>query len=335
MPTCLSHILTYKEQERVYLAVLLYFCGMQQTAKFHLLVILTILVWGLTFASTKVLILHGLSPTSIMLLRFVLAYLGMWVLTRGRLFSRSWRDEGWMLLAGMTGGSLYFLTENVALSITTTTNVAIVISGTPLLTALLTHRFVKSEPFRLKFLLGGLLAVVGIALVVLNGQFVLSLNPLGDVLTLCASLCWACYNIVIKKLSHYSVAFVTRKVFFYGILTILPVYLFRPFHLPATLWSDPYLWGNLLFLGVVASLLCFLSWNLCVERLGIMVCANYLYLTPIVALTVAWSVLGEQLTMFSIGGAALILTGVYIAERKSSTIPTTKDNPLKTNPNPV
>lgn len=284
--------------------------------KYHLLAILTAVVWGTTFASTKTLIQHGLTPATIMFLRFLLAYIGMWLMAPRRLRADSWKDELWFVVAGMTGGSVYFLTENTALRYTTASNVAIVISVTPLATALLSHFLVRSEPFRRQFLYGGLLALSGIVLVVLNGHFVLRLNPLGDVLTLMAVLSWGAYSILLKRLRHYSSAFITRKVFFYGILTILPVFLFETFSASAALLEDPHVWGNLLFLGVIASLLCFLSWSFVVKKLGIVVCTNYLYLNPVAALIVSATVLQEKLTIVSLVGSALILAGVYWSERK-------------------
>ena len=284
--------------------------------RYHLLAIATSVVWGTTFASTKTLILHGLTPATIMCLRFLLVYAGMLLIAGKHLRAQSWRDEGLLALAGVCGGSLYFLTENTALRYTTSSNVAIIIAITPLTTALLTHLTMKSEPFRRNFLVGGVIALCGVMMVVLNGHFVLELNPLGDVLTLAAVVCWAFYGILLKKLGHYPASFVTRKVFFYGILTILPVFLVEPFNARPDALADPTVSLNLLYLGVVASLLCYLSWSLVVKRLGVVVCTNYLYLNPIAALCVSAFILQEPFTPVSVLGSALILAGVYISEKK-------------------
>ena len=90
----------------------------------HLAAIVVVGIWGLTFISTRVLIENGLTPQEIFLLRFLMAYVGIWFISPRKLFCHNWRDEGWMLLGGITGGSLYFLTENTALEVTLTTNVA-------------------------------------------------------------------------------------------------------------------------------------------------------------------------------------------------------------------
>ena len=284
--------------------------------KYHLLAIATSVVWGTTFASTKILIRHGLTPATIMCLRFLLAYAGMLFLARSPLKARSWKDEGLLALAGVTGGSLYFLTENTALRYTTSANVGILVAIIPLATALLTHAVVRGEPFRRNVLYGGALALCGVAMVVLNGHFVLSLNPLGDMLALAAVVCWAFYGILLKKLGHYPTAFVTRKVFFYGILTILPAFLFDPFNASGSLLGNPVVGFNLLYLGLIASLLCYLSWSLVVKKLGVVVCTNYLYLNPVAALCVSSLLLHEPLTPVALCGSALILVGVYISEKE-------------------
>ena len=83
-------------------------------AKYHILAILTVAVWGTTFISTKILINNGLSPQEIFLLRFIIAYIGIWFISPRKIFSDSIKDELTMFAAGLTGGTLYFLTENTA-----------------------------------------------------------------------------------------------------------------------------------------------------------------------------------------------------------------------------
>ena len=79
---------------------------------YHLIAILVVAIWGLTFISTKVLINHGLTPQEIFFYRFLIAYLGIWVISPKRLFTSNWKDELWLMAGGFFGGSLYFFTEN-------------------------------------------------------------------------------------------------------------------------------------------------------------------------------------------------------------------------------
>lgn len=198
---------------------------------YHLIAILTVAIWGLTFISTKVLINHGLTPQEIFFYRFLIAYLGIWVISPKRLFTNNWQDELWLVAGGIFGGSLYFFTENTALGITQASNVSFIICTAPLLTTILSLLFYKSEKASKGLIYGSLLALMGVGLIVFNGSFVLKISPIGDLLTLLAALSWAFYSLIIKKMAgRYPTIFITRKIFFYGVLTILPAFLLHPLH---------------------------------------------------------------------------------------------------------
>lgn len=289
----------------------------QGTGRYHLLAILTVAVWGTTFISTKILIENGLSPQEIFLLRFVIAYVGIWLLSPRKLLADSRKDELWFLLAGLTGGTLYFLTENTALSLTQTTNVAFIICTTPLLTTGLSLLLYRQEKAGKGLLAGSLVALAGVGMLIFNGSFVLKLSPLGDVLTLCAGVSWAVYSLIIRRLSgQYPSVFITRKVFFYGILTVLPVFAVHPFSFPAEGFLRSAVWMNLLFLSVLASLACFVAWNVVLKRLGTIQSSNYLYLNPLFTTVAAHLFLQEQLTVYAVVGVLLVLGGVFVAARK-------------------
>lgn len=285
-------------------------------ALYHSMAIVTAAIWGTTFVSTKVLISHGLTPAQIFFCRFLLAYIGIWLVCPRKLFAGSLKDEMLMAAAGLTGGSLYFLAENTALGITLASNVSLIICTTPLLTAFLSSLVLKSGRPTLRFIVGALVALAGVALVVFNGRFVLELSPLGDILTLTAALMWASYSIVMKLLENkYSPSFITRKVFFYGLLTILPVVLFSADRPDFSLLQDTIVVSNLLFLGLVASLLCYLMWNTAIKQIGIVRATNYIYMTPVVSMVTAAIAINEKITPIAIAGSILILLGVYSAER--------------------
>lgn len=295
---------------------------------YHLMAILTIAIWGTTFISTKVLIWNGLSPTDIFFYRFVLAYVCMWAIAPRKLFSNNLKDEFLFLTAGLSGGTIYFVTENTALGITLASNVSLIVCTSPLLTTFLSYLFKQKEPFTKHLLYGSLMALIGMGLVVFNGSFILKINPLGDLLSLIAALMWAFYCLTLKQLdSKYSTLFITRKVFFYGILTILPSFLFRPLNWDNAVMLQPIVLFNLLFLGVIASMLCFIMWNTCVKELGAVRSTNYIYIVPLVTLVTSAIIIDEKVTPIALMGCVLILCGVYLAERKTN--PTFEAKPKK------
>lgn len=284
---------------------------------YHLIAIFTVAIWGLTFISTKVLITAGLSPKEIFLLRFLIAYVGIWFISPRKLFANGWKDELWLLLGGITGGSLYFLTENMALGITLATNVAFIVCTAPLLTTIFSLMIYKHVKATRALMGGSILALVGVAMVVYNGSFILKISPLGDFLTLIAALSWAFYSLIMKKMTaRYNTIFITRKIFFYGILTILPAFLFQPWQADLSLLVQPSILLNLLFLGVLASLVCFAIWNVVLKNLGTVRASNYIYLNPLFTLVGSAFLLNEHLTVVALIGAACIMGGVYIAGKK-------------------
>ena len=288
---------------------------------YHFVAFIIVAIWGSTFVFTKMLLLAGLSPAQIFTLRFIIAYvllMGYSLSKRSfRLFSDNWRDELLMLVLGITGGSVYFLAENAAMLFTTATNTSLIVCSCPLFAMLLFAVVYRhSEHISKVQALGSVLACMGMAVVVLNGHFVLHLSPLGDLLAFAACLCWAVYSLLMKPATEkYSTLFITRKVFFYGLLTIIPYYLIVPgFPSLDVLLRFDVLW-NLLFLGVVASMICYVAWNWVISHLGAVVATNWVYFNPITTILFAWWLLHEQITIWFLLGTVFILVGMYLADK--------------------
>ena len=275
-------------------------------------------LWGTTFVSSKVLLNAGLMPADIFFIRFVMAYICMLALSHKRLLSDNIKDELTLIGLGVMGGSLYFLTENMALLYSTTANVSIIVSTTPLVTALLLAMFYRSERLNRKQIIGSLIAFVGVVMVVLNGQLVLHLNPAGDALAFGASLTWAFYSLFMRRImSRYSPDFITRKVFFYGILTILPYFaLIHPINLDMSIYSSPVIIGNLLYLGLLASTGGYLLWNWVMQRLGAVKSTNYIYLQSLITMLAGAVILDERITWMGLLGAIVLIAGMFLAVRK-------------------
>lgn len=294
----------------------------------HLLGLLTACIWGSTFVASKVLLNAGLTPAEIMCLRFVLAWLLMLPWCHKHLIPsikgskaqriRSWKDEGLFLLLGLSGGSLYFLSENTAVDISSATStVALLVCTTPIVTALMNRCLHRDEHLSSRFLGGSMVALAGVSLVVFNGVFVLDDDPLVILLSIGASVMWGIYSLIIRVVEkRYSSAVITRKVFFWGIVTMLPICTTHQTNW--ALLTHTSVMGWLLFLGLIASLGCFLVWNIVLRRIGIIAAGNYLYFNPVTSLFVAYWVLDERITWLAIVGCVLTVTGVYLCNRKAS-----------------
>lgn len=289
---------------------------MNQKLLWHLLAVGVVAVWGTTFVNTKILYNSGLTPSEIFFLRFLIAYVAIWFISPRKLFANSWRDEGTMLLLGITGGSLFFVAENSAVGLTYVNNVSFITSTSPLVTVILGIVFVKSIKATWTLIVGSLIALVGVGLVIFNGSFILHLNPWGDLLALLTAVCWAVYTLLMKSVSErYSAVFITRKLFFYGLLTVLPMFLIDPWTVSLATLLTPKVAFNLLLLGLVASFLCFALWTVVIERLGVMTASNYQYLNPITTVVASAIWLSEPMTAIAYIGSALILIGVIVSNK--------------------
>lgn len=281
----------------------------------HLAALATILIWGTTFVSTKVL-LRDFTPVTVLFTRFVIGYAFLWCVKRRMLPFSGWKKELLFAGAGLTGVTLYFLLENIALTYTLASNVGIIVAVVPFFTALLAHFLLKGERFTPRFFLGFVAAITGIFLIMANGAFVLELNPVGDLLALAAAFVWAVYSILMKKIGVNTSNMVacTRRVFFYGIAMMIPVLFLLPVNFDGDLFLKPVNAANLLYLGFFASALCFLAWSRVVEVLGAVKSSVYIYMVPVVAVMASAIILGERLTWISLTGIFLTLCGVMISE---------------------
>ena len=168
----------------------------------HLIALLTVLIWGTTFISTKIL-LKDFSPVEILLIRFVLGFLVLTAIYPRWLPFKEKRQEILFMLAGLCGICLYYLLENIALVYTQASNVGVIISAAPFFTAIAARFIIGDERLNWNFFVGFVLAMIGICCISFSGQSALQLNPLGDILALLAAIVWALYSILVRLLNQY------------------------------------------------------------------------------------------------------------------------------------
>ncbi len=285
----------------------------------HLAGIAAVTMWGYSFVSTKVLLDYGLGPVQIYVLRFILAYGIVLLFSHKRLFAHSFREEWLMALCGITSGSLYFIAENTALNYTLATNVSLLTSLSPLITAIMVALLYKSEHLGFGMWVGSLMALAGVVCVVFNSSASFEVRPLGDFLSVAAAFSWAVYSLVLRRINAaYDVWFITRKTFFYGLVTALPFLAFESSDVSLSLaLLDGEVIGNLLFLGLGASMTGYLLWAFSVRRLGAIRANNYMYFQSIITMIVAAIVLGEQITLLGCTGIVLIIGGLWMGDNIS------------------
>ena len=283
----------------------------------HVAAAFTILVWSTTYVSTKVL-LQDFSPAEILFFRFILAYLLLFLLSPRPLRPGSWREEMPFAAAGLCGVTLYFLFQNIGLTYTLASNAGLLVSVAALSTADLAFITGSRGILHRWFILGFFVSISGVFLISFNGSFILELNPLGDLFILLGALSWAFYSNILALLSKsgYTLIQRTRKIFFYGILLMLPALLLLDFKPDLSAFAQVENLANMLFLGLGASAFCFLTWSYAVSAIGSVKSTTYLYFSPVITIVFSFIMLREPITWASATGTVLIIAGLVLAEHK-------------------
>lgn len=288
---------------------------MDKRYKGHFAAFFTILIWGLTFISTKILLV-GFKPVEILIIRFVIGFFALRLVCAEHMGRLSFKREILFALAGFFGICLYYLLENISLIYTMASNCGVIMSFAPFITAILSKIFIKSkEKLGINFFLGFIVAITGIALICFNGAK-FKLNPLGDILALGAAFVWGGYSIVSKKIStlNYPLIPAVRRTFLYGILFMIPAAFIFKFNPDFSLLKNPVYLFNVLFLGLGASAACFVSWNYAFNTLGIVKTSVYIYLVPVITVFASVLILKEPFTFFTLTGTILTILGLFISK---------------------
>lgn len=285
----------------------------------HIAAAVTIIIWGTTFISTKIL-LEEFRPVEILFFRFVIGLAVLVIVYPKRLGRTSLSKEFTFAAAGLCGICLYYLLENIALTYTLASNVGVIISIAPFFTAMLAHFLIRDEePLRILFLAGFIVAMLGICLISFNGAK-LKVNPLGDLLAVAAALVWACYSLLTRKISTYGYNTIqtTRRIFIYGILFMFPMLFLSDFNWDISRFVKPEYLFHIVFLGLGASALCFVTWNFAVKQLGAVKTSIYIYMVPVITVVTSAIVLKERITPMAALGTFLTLAGLLVSQGKAN-----------------
>lgn len=289
-----------------------------------------VFIWGITFVSTKYLLSY-FSSFEILCIRYLLAYASLWILSPRKVELKESKDKFLFLCAGFCGVTFYQFLENMAISYSNAGNVSIIVSGTPLFTAIIAQIFAKEKNLSFNFFLGFFIAMFGIFLVCFDGAVVLKLNPKGDFFALLASISWGFYSLFVSKINSrgYKNIIATRKIFFYALICMIPVAIIAKvffkssdanfginFNLQENIarFININNWFNLFFLGFFASALCFMAWSFACRSVGTVKMTVGIYLIPAVTIVFAFFALGEKLTPKGIIGTLLTICGLIISQ---------------------
>ena len=289
-------------------------------AVYHLGLFIAAAIWASTFINIKVVLLQ-LPPNTIAFLRFLVASLalGLYLLCTGQpVINR--RD--WLRLAacGLTGVTLYNFLQNQGLQYAGATDAAIMTATSPVFLTLFAWLLLKERTTRAQTL-GIIIALAGSVLVATNGSLAgFALNRLrfyGDFLVLLTGLAWAIYSTLVKTLlERYPAITVLAYTTFTGTLFLLPLSL-AEHHLNFAAVTLP-VWLNIFYLGLFASALSYLIWNLALSRVPAVTAAAYIYLIPVLTAMMGTLYYRKAPGLFTVAGGLIVLLGTCLASKSEA-----------------
>lgn len=275
------------------------------------------LIWGALFPIVKP-ALEMIPPYTFTLFRFLVAMAVLLPLARKDILPLLRSPDKWrIVLLGLLGLCLAQVTQTLALKLSTASDIALLSMAAPLWIVVLARRWLSERLNWLKGL-GFIIAVIGILLILWpqeSGGPWLSQRILGDAIVMITGFCWACYNVIGKKMmERYKPLAVTATAGIFGTLAIIPFATWEVLSgqtAEFTLVSV----GAVLYAGLLVTALGFVVLFWALSRIRATQAGIMMYLQPVAGTLIAWSLLNEQLSSMFIIGGLLILAGVYVVTR--------------------
>ena len=279
----------------------------------HILAIATVIVWGATFVSTKVLLGH-FTAEEILFLRFSMGLIALWLYKPQRIKMKEKSHYLYFIGASFTGLFLYYLCENIALGYGDASLIGVIVSSAPIFSGILSAIFLK-EKLSKNFFIGFAFAMTGLFLLSWTAEST-GVQILGIILAFAGAISWAFYSILIRKITFfgYDSFEITKYTFLFAVIMMIPVAISSGFRVKAVLTMNLTVFLNLVFLGLIASALCFVTWSFAVKQLGVLKSSVYIYASPVVTVVLAAIVLGERMNAREILGTVLVLLGLVLSE---------------------
>jgi len=284
----------------------------------HLSLLAVVVVWAGSFSVIKALLDDGVAAIDIAILRYAIAAPGFaFILWRARgLPALTKRDAARVLAAGLLIVVGYHLFLNLGARHTTSGVAALVVALSPGMTLVLALAL-GLDRIRLRHVIGLAVAFVGVAVVVAlgTGQTISVESAKGPLIVLGAPLAFALYNVILKPLlGRHDLLALTAATSLIGTLGLTP--LIRSSTVDAVISASAGDIALILYLGVLATLLGYIGWNIGLRDLGPTRAVSYTYAISPLAVLIGAIVLDEPLTVWLALGAVLVVGGIALAQRK-------------------
>ncbi|MBC7826291.1 MAG: DMT family transporter [Chitinophagaceae bacterium] len=287
------------------------------------LAVLATIIWSGNFIIARG-IIHRIPPFSLAFYRWLTASIIILPLAIKKfngekiIVLKNWKYLFWVALTGIT---LFNTLVYIAGHYSSAINLALIgTTSSPVFAILLAAVFLKEKIKALR-ILGMIVCISGIVVLLSEGSFERLIHfhfSTGDWWILGAALSFAIYNTLVRKkpasITPVNFLFV---VFSLGTILLFPFYIWEGFH------TDPVVWDVdmiliVLYLGIGASVICYLFWNAAIARLGSARTALFGNLIPVFSTLEAVLILHEEITVIHIISGLLVVAGLVIANLQKS-----------------
>ncbi len=279
----------------------------------------SVIVWGGSFVATKVALANA-APMTVVWLRFGIGVLllGAAVTLRRQWRLPGWADLGYFALLGLIGITFHQWLQSTGLLTARATTTAWIVATIPVFMALLGW-LVLHEKLTRRQIVGILLAGVGVLVILSKGdlkQIIFGrFGTIGDFLILISAPNWAIFSTLSRRgLQQYPAALMIFFVMLFGWIFSSFLFLIKP-GFSAILAIQPQSWGGILFLGIFASGLAYVTWYDALQVLPVAQAGAFVYVEPFVTVLVATWVLKESFGIVELLGALTILSGIWLVNR--------------------
>ena len=287
----------------------------------QLLLVLATVLWGGNFVIGRA-VAGDIPPIMLAFLRWCVAFAVFLPFAYQRV-RREWPmiRANWqaVILMALTGVVCFNTLVYIGLHDTTSINASLMNSSTPIIIYILSFIFLKEHLSKFQ-VAGTALSLLGVLFIITGGSIesllAFSFNK-GDLIVLAAVFCWGIYSLLVKqfagRLPGYSTFLVTIAL---GIIMLLPFAIFERVTSAAAIDWSPGMFGAILYVGIAASIVAFLSWNSGVVAIGPNRASIYLNFIPLFAAIFAVLFLGEEVVIAQLIGGLAVVGGVLLSNKK-------------------
>ena len=286
----------------------------------QVLLILATILWGGNFVIGRS-VTGEIPPITLAFLRWCLAFIVFLPIVYKQvkrdlpIFRENWKI---ILVLGFTGVATYNTLVYIGVYYTTSINASLMNSLTSILIYILSFIFLKVTVSKNQ-VIGTIISILGVLFILSRGELsnILSLTfNKGDLIVLIAVLSWSVYTLLVNKYSSVLPGFSTFLVS----IAVGAVILFPISMIELATTTTPVTWSGhtifaILYVGIFASIVAFLSWNRGVVKIGANRASIYLNFIPVFATIFATVFLGEQLQLAQIIGGLAVIGGVIFGDR--------------------